>query len=372
MSYDVLFVDDEPNVLAAIRRALRRRFDVDTASSPEEGLAKLKQHSYPVIVTDMRMPGMNGAEFLRRARTIQPHAVRMVLSGEASIDAAIRAVNDGSIFRYLRKPTEPEALVRGVREALDRFTREQSERDLLERTLTGAVETLAEVLQLAHPVAFRTTNRVVRIATELAEQVGLEPAWEIRVAASLVFIGCIAIADDELMEALVAEEPGEVFLRHAAVGEELLGRIPRLENVARMVGSHLVRPTMEELDAFDTLVPFRRGAIVLGIAVEADRLVTLGLTKGKVLMAMERRLNQRFLKALGKTRVEPTGEMDERTLKIDDLEVGMVAMEPIETVAGLKLVREKVELTKAMCTRIANFHHTVGCREPVRVAVPRP
>ncbi|MCA9571168.1 MAG: response regulator [Myxococcales bacterium] len=371
MSFDVLFVDDEPNVLSGIRRQLRRQFSVDTAVGPEEGLAKLETATYPVIVTDMRMPGMNGAEFLIRARRMQPHAVRMVLSGEASIDAAIQAVNDGSIFRYLRKPTDPEALAGGVREALERFQRDARERDLLEKTLGGAVSTLTEVLQLAHPIAFRTTSRVVRIATAMGDALGMEPAWELKVAASLVFIGCIAVSERELQEAIVAETPSEAFVKHAAIGQELLARIPRLENAAAMVGAHLVRPTREELEAFDSLAPFRKGAIVLGLAVEADRLATLGMTKGQLLLKLEKRLTPRILKALSGARIAAEGEMEERTLRVSDLEVGMIALEPIETVAGLKLVSRDAEITNPMRTRILNFHQSVGCREPVRVGVPR-
>ena len=189
--FDVLFVDDEPNVLSGIRRQLRRQFRIDTAPSPEEGLARLERTTYPVIVTDMRMPGMNGAEFLKRARRIQPHAVRMVLSGEASIDAAIQAVNDGSIYRYLRKPLDREGLVAGVRNALERFEADRNERELLEKTLGGAVQTLAEALQLVHPVAFRSTSRVVRLAGDLNGSFGLFPPWEMKVAASLVFLGCM-------------------------------------------------------------------------------------------------------------------------------------------------------------------------------------
>lgn len=371
-SYDVLFVDDEPNVLSGIRRQLRRSFKVDTAIGPEAGLEKLRAGRYPVIVTDMRMPGMNGAQFLVEARKLQPHAIRMVLSGEASIDAAIDAVNSGNVFRYLRKPTRPEDLAAGVKEALLRFEADANERDLLEKTLGGVVETLSEALQLAHPAAFRTTSRVVRVATSLGHQLGLAPTWELRIASSLVFIGCIALSEKTLLESIVAATPDDAFVRHAAIGRELIERIPRLERAAAMVGDHLVPPTREELADFEQLPFERQGAIVLGLAVESDRLVSQGRTKVQVLAHFEGRLPPPLLRALAQTRLTPDGEVDIRALKVDDLEVGMIVLDPVETVKGLRLVNKDAEVTMALRTRIVNFHKTVGCREPIRVAVPRP
>jgi DNA-binding response OmpR family regulator len=367
---EVLFVDDEPNVLAGIRRQLRRRFRVDTAASPEEGLAKLRDRPYPVIVSDMRMPGMNGAQFLHAATRIRPHAVRMVLSGEASLDAAIDAVNNGAIWRYLRKPTDSATLIAGVEQALRRHDAAAAERTLLEDTLGGAVDTLLEALQLAHPAAFRTTGRVARIAIDLGQALDVQPAWELAVAARLVYIGCIALSDATLAVAMLEGRPAEDFARHAAIGRELVERIPRLERAARMIGDHLRPASAEELTGFDGLDVERRGAILLGIATEADRAVSRGLRKAAVLATLEGRLPPRLLKALAKARMTADGEVELRTLRIDDLEVGMVCQEPIETVAGLRLTAAGTELTLAMKTRILNFHRSAGCREPVRVALP--
>lgn len=369
-AFDVLFVDDEPNVLSGIRRQLRRSFTVDTADSPEQGLRKLEDAAYPVIVSDMRMPGMNGAQFLAAARRLQPNAVRMVLSGEANIDAAIDAVNSGAIYRYLRKPTDSATLIAGVTSALERHRTDEAERRLLEDTLGGAVETLLEALQLAHPNAFRTSSRVARIATDLGTAVSFEPAWELVVASRLVLMGCIALADSTLAQATMEGTPDEAFRRHAAIGEQLVERIPRLERAARMIGHHLDTPTREQLDAFDTLDVQTRGAIVLGIAAETDRRVSRGQTRPQVLAAFEKRLPATLLKALAGTRMLPEGEVDLRTLLIDDLDVGMICQEPIETTAGLKLTSSGTEITLAMKTRIVNFHRSVGCREPVVVAVP--
>ena len=102
MSNRVLFVDDEPKVLDGIRRQLRNRLDVETANGAAAGLALIESKGpFAVVVSDMRMPEMNGARFLAKVNEIAPDTVRMVLSGQADLDSTVAAVNEGHIFRFL-------------------------------------------------------------------------------------------------------------------------------------------------------------------------------------------------------------------------------------------------------------------------------
>ncbi len=119
----VLFVDDEENILKALARLfLDEPFDVLTARSGEEALNLLKRNrGVAVIVSDQRMPGMSGAEFLEKAKEVVPDAVRIVLTGHADIKAAIDVINKGGAYRYLGKPWNDEELVGSVREAAARF-----------------------------------------------------------------------------------------------------------------------------------------------------------------------------------------------------------------------------------------------------------
>src|SRR5271165_2133310 len=107
----ILFVDDEPNVLAAFERQLRKEFAVETALGPWAGLKALQnRQDYAVVVADMRMPEMNGVEFLAKVKHSAPDVVRMMLTGNADQTTATEAVNHGSIFRFLNKPCPPEKL----------------------------------------------------------------------------------------------------------------------------------------------------------------------------------------------------------------------------------------------------------------------
>ena len=111
----VLFVDDEPLVLDALRRMLHDKFHIYTANSGEKGLASVEQNGpFAVVISDMRMPGMNGAEFLAHIRKDAPDTVRMLLTGFTDLDAAIAAVNEGNIFKFLTKPCRKDALVSAI------------------------------------------------------------------------------------------------------------------------------------------------------------------------------------------------------------------------------------------------------------------
>jgi len=108
----ILFVDDDPNILAAMQRNLRKRFTLDTVTGPDEALHTLKTKGpYAVIVADMSMPIMNGAELLEEVRLSSPDTVRIMLTGNADQRTATEAVNRGNVFRFLSKPCAPETII---------------------------------------------------------------------------------------------------------------------------------------------------------------------------------------------------------------------------------------------------------------------
>src|SRR5208282_234032 len=119
MSEKILFVDDEPVLLQGYQRLLHKEFQVTTAVGGAAALTMI-QHMGPfaVVLSDMRMPGMNGVEFLLKVKTLAPDAVRIMLTGAAELKTAIDAVNEGNIFRFLSKPSNKEILVKTLTDAL--------------------------------------------------------------------------------------------------------------------------------------------------------------------------------------------------------------------------------------------------------------
>ena len=147
MADSVLFVDDEQNLLDGITRALRTRFDVHTAISGIEGLRLLQSAGpFAVVVSDMRMPEMNGVQFLSQARALCPDTVRFILSGQSDMADTIAAVNDGNIFRFLSKPCSTQALLAAVGTGVEQYRLITAEKVLLEETSSGAVAMLVEIL----------------------------------------------------------------------------------------------------------------------------------------------------------------------------------------------------------------------------------
>ena len=102
---NILCVDDEVNILSSLKRMLSLAgYEVLTANSGDEGLKILQDSPVDIIISDMRMPGMNGVQFLQKAKEIKPNAIKILLTGNADFNDAISAINDGGIFRYLNKP----------------------------------------------------------------------------------------------------------------------------------------------------------------------------------------------------------------------------------------------------------------------------
>ena len=153
MSNRVLFVDDDPKILAAFQRQLRKKVTIETVESGAEGLEVLRRNGpFSLVVTDYCMPGMNGIEFLGRAREIAPETVRMLLTGSADLGAAIQAVNQGNIFRFLTKPCSPDNLLEAVQAGIHEYRRTHKERKFNKRSRTWLTKAM-EVQQNLMPNA---------------------------------------------------------------------------------------------------------------------------------------------------------------------------------------------------------------------------
>jgi DNA-binding NtrC family response regulator len=146
----ILFVDDEKRILDGYKRLLHdEQFSIATAQSGEQALAELHLFGpYAVVISDMHMPRMNGAEFLAQVRQLTPNTVRMLLTGYKDIDLAIEAVNEGRIFRYLTKPCKKNDLVQAIKLGLAQYQAnlEDSEAIKQAKEITVQAAKLSKVL----------------------------------------------------------------------------------------------------------------------------------------------------------------------------------------------------------------------------------
>ena len=237
MSAKVLFVDDDPNVLNAFKRRLRKQVDMVTATGGAEGLTALaEQGPFSVVISDQQMPEMDGVAFLKKVATRSPDAVRMMLTGNADQETAVQAINDGNIFRFLTKPCQPEDLLAAINEAKEQYRLRRAERDLLEQTLAGSIKLLIDILSLQNAKTFDATARMRAWARRLVPKLrGIDP-WQLDMAIMLAGLGRIVLPTDVLakLEGKAELSPREVELVNQSPGaaRDLVRNIPRLEAVA--------------------------------------------------------------------------------------------------------------------------------------------
>ncbi|MCK4427643.1 MAG: response regulator [candidate division Zixibacteria bacterium] len=139
----ILIVDDEENILSSLKRLFRKEpYQILTARSGEEGLKILDDHQVDLIISDLKMPQMNGIEFLKRAKEKNPVPLRIVLTGHADLRSIIDAIDQGEIYRFLLKPWDDEELKMTIRQALDYYHLWKEN-----RTLVRTVKKQSQVLQ---------------------------------------------------------------------------------------------------------------------------------------------------------------------------------------------------------------------------------
>jgi response regulator RpfG family c-di-GMP phosphodiesterase len=373
MTEKILFVDDEINVLESIARQLRKRFPVKIACSGQEALQILKDEGpFAVIVSDMRMPGMDGVQLLSAVKDLHPDTVRLMLTGNADQETAIEAVNKGQIFRFLNKPCSTAVLIPSLALAQRQYRLITAEKELLDKTLKGSVKVLSELLSLSNPTAFSCGYRIKNLVVELAQLLQLSQIWRYEVAALMSQIGCITLPGDILNKKhagidLTTEE-NEMYLNHPKVGASLLADIPRLESVVGMISEQLRRyDAFTEEIAVDEEIAI--GAQILRVALDYDLLLFQGKKHKeavKELVAEKGMYNPDILKLLNN--VKPGDEQIRIvSLKVHDISIGMIADEDIMAKNGILLTPKGQEITWPVLQGLLNFSKQVGVREPVRV-----
>ena len=155
MSEKILIIDDDANLLAGLKRQLRRRFEVHTALCGEEALRMMGSNGhYAVVISDYSMPGMNGIETLQAIRQLSPNTIRMMLTGSADLPTAVQAVNEGYIFQFLLKPCPSETLNKAIDSGIRKFRQRIEEQDRMlqiKASLSQASEIQKSLIPQSNP-----------------------------------------------------------------------------------------------------------------------------------------------------------------------------------------------------------------------------
>ncbi|MEJ0084324.1 MAG: HD domain-containing phosphohydrolase [Pseudomonadota bacterium] len=378
MSERVLFVDDEPNVLDGIRRQLRNRLDIETAVGAAAGLTMIESKGpFAVVVSDMRMPEMNGAHFLSKVNQISPNTVRMVLSGQADLDSTVAAVNEGHIFRFLMKPCDSDKLLEVVNAGIEQYRLVNAEKHLLENTLNATVKVLLEVLGLINPAAQRRAAQIQKYADAASNALKLPDAWKYHLAGMLSQLGCVSLPPETLAKVYggqaLSDEENKLYRSHPDVAGKLLGQIPRLEDVAGMVAGQLRTPA-KELGSGDAASwnPQQLGAAILWTAVRLDQFVDEGRSAHYGIHQIRQlapHLPKAITAAMLTAPVTGGGRRESRTLGVSDLGIGMILESDVLSAKGIRLVPKGVEITSSLLGRLSTIASGVGVAEPIQVSV---
>ena len=373
MTERILLVDDEPNVLQSMQRQLRKRFRIITAQSGDEALTALKDKGpFAVIVSDMRMPGMDGIQLLCRVKDSFPDTVRIMLTGNADQETASEAVNAGQIFRFLTKPCSTAVLATSLSLAVRQHNLLTAEKELLSKTVKGSITVMAELLSLANATAFSSGYRIKPMVKHIAKDLELPSLWQYEVAALMSQIGCITLPGDVLHKLHagipLSEEEQQMYENHPKVGSKLIRKIPRLEKVAAMIeyqlhpyeGSEKEKPLEEEVYL---------GAELLKASIDYDLLRQQDHAHKQAVKQMRKKTgtyNPEILHLLEKHK-PPEVHSTVKNLSFKDVLPGMIAVEDVFAKYCAMLIPKGQEITWPVIQSLTNFEKQIGIVEPIRV-----
>jgi FixJ family two-component response regulator len=374
----VLCVDDEPQILAGLSVTLRRRYEIVPATSGAEALAVLAARTdVAVVLSDMRMPVMDGAAFLAKAKDVAPDAVRMLLTGYTDIEAAMNAVNQGQIFRFLTKPCPTMTLLSSIYHAVEHHNLVTAERVLLEQTLRGVIKTLTGVLAVTSPVSFGRAARVRAKVSKLAAALELPDRWQVEVAAMLSQLGGIVLAHDTAERVYhgqpLSEDEVRAVARVPEITDQLLANIPRMEDVRGILAAsskpYLYFEAIEE----EREARLARAGHVLKIAIDFDVLETTHRSSVAAIDALQARAGDYDASVLAAlpALLGPGSTHEPRKVPYAELQVGMIVAEDVHIDSGALLVARGLELTAGMVERMHNMQNGMITKTMVNVLVPR-
>lgn len=370
----VLIIDDEPNVLSAMQRELRKTFEISTAESGDEAIEIFNEHpDIGVVLCDMKMPGLNGIETISELRQINTNLVAVMLTGLADVEVAMQAINDGQIFRFLTKPCPAMTLQKSLNDADKQYQLVTAEKDLLERTLAGSVKLLVDLLAARDPVAFGRSSSLKAMVSKISKTLKLDRIWELELAAMLAPLDSIHMPDN-VMEKLIRNnelnaDENEVAENGLAITQTLLSNIPRLEGVAGILHD---RWLAQEEDPDNPAKLLRICEALLDL-----KILGVGYDDAiEKLRADQKNYDAAILSQLGSMSSLFEKKIDEDVhYKMQSLSVGMlrenyILCDDVKLENGTLMLAEGLTLSAEQIKLMRRLRRTHGIIEPVEVLVP--
>ena len=418
----ILCVDDEPNILSALKRLFRGKgWQVLSAEGGQAALALLETQTVDLVISDMRMPEMDGAQFLAQVRVRWPDTVRLLLTGHSDINAIIDAINRGEIYRYITKPWDDNDIVLIVRQALERqalehekkrlealTTRQNEELKALNASLEAKVEARTTELRIANESlqdanerlkssfitsikVFSTlmemrggnlaghSRRVADLARRMASKLKLDSklVQDIFVAGLLHEIGKVGFADELLNTpvAMMKPEQLDAYRKHTVQAEQLLLPLAELRAASDIITAQFERFDGSGFPAQLAGPNIPVGARILSLASDYDNMQIGTLThtrlkpeEAKILIIhgsgqrYDPEVVSAFLEVLGGVARQAAGKESFAEMMVNacDLKAGMVLARDLITPSGLLMLSTEHVLDQRMISKIITFEKSGG------------
>jgi len=383
MSNKILFVDDEENILKAYERLFFKSFEVLTALGSKIGLEIAhKNKDIAVVVADMQMPEINGVQFLSEIKTKLPEATRIMLTGNADQETAVEAINNGSIFRFLTKPCNEELFRKTISSALEQHRLITAERELLEKTVSGSVAILTELMSQFDPDLFGKGIKIKNLISILAAFLNIKNSWELEIAAMLSQVGYLSLPNN-VYEKLKNNAPlatNEKILveKLPEFASLLISNIPRLETVSNIIlyqqkkfngegfpkndlkgddiplGARIIKPLIDLVDLEENLKSKKEVFEILSSRI--------GWYDPNILT----KIIQCFLNTDEKKVLD---ENKMRSIPFKKLKLGDILAKDIETMNGIKLLAKGIKVSHINLLRLGNYSKLEEIKEPIVIYI---
>jgi response regulator RpfG family c-di-GMP phosphodiesterase len=323
---------------------------------------------------------MDGIRFLGEVHDRWPDITRVMLTGQADLDASIAAVNLGRVYRFLTKPCDPDTLGVTLDDGIEHYRLIRAEKELLEGTLQGTISMATDVMGMVDPEGHAHSSRIRDTVVGTVRALGLPTTWEFEVAARLSQIGTITLPGPTVEKlrsgAILSEEDQRMIRRHPEAAFNLIERIPRLERAAAMIRGHLEPSDSApgDLSLGTDADVIALGSLMLNLAVEYDRHIQRGASPGIAFGQLRQRtappVIRQVLDAMESLHsVDEVWAIEEHNL--NTLMSGMITARDIRSETGSMLMPEGRSMTAPMIERLRVFAAGDGVVQPIAVKVAR-
>jgi FixJ family two-component response regulator len=355
----VLCVDDDAFMRNILAQSIGAEYEVLTSSSGAEALQLIEAaEPIQVVVSDHRMPGLSGAQFLQAVRDKHPLMVRILLTGETDLAEAVAAMNQAGLFRFLLKPGTRAVLLDTLQAAVAQYQLQVAERELLQKTLVGSMRALSDVLAIANPIVFGNLSRIQELALGLAKYMKVPEQWALEFASVATQLGHIALPERTVRHLYSGEklspEEGAQIARSAQVAEGILRRIPRLGpvvNILSFLAADRKEGATKSVEARAAEILRVASAFAVAESTTASRDAAVHR-----LRAQAGRFDPEVVKALTELLGLEVGGNEVIEVPISRIRVGMILAEDLCTRTGVLLVPRGYRVSESFEARIRNYN----------------